>query len=327
MAKKTPAAKQKTIKKAPAQQTASSSETARKLKPGRYHSFRLEKKRLKPVLPAIPSAFTLFANSLGVIKKHWKVLFGIVLIYGILNLILVRGLSDTSGLTDLKSTLNQVGGHPGKITTGFTLFTYLLSSSGASGNSNASIYQTILIIVVSLALIWTLRQIYANQPVRLRDGYYRGMTPLIPFLLVLMVIGAQLLPMLLGGTIYNLVVNNGIAIYTVERLVMLILFLGLAVLSIYMVCSSIFALYIVTLPDMTPMRALRSARQLVQHRRWTVIRKIIFLPIVLIIAAGVIMLPLVVVATSAAAWIFFVLTMFGMLIIHSYMYALYRSLV
>ena len=60
-----------------------------------------------------------------------------------------------------------------------------------------------------------------------------------------------------------------------------------------------FALYIVTLPDMTPMKALRSARELVRYRRWTVLRKVLFLPLMLLVVAAIIMVPIIILADAA----------------------------
>ena len=45
---------------------------------------------------------------------------------------------------------------------------------------------------------------------RVRDAYYRGMFPLVPFVLVLALIGLQLLPLVIGATLYNIAVTNGI---------------------------------------------------------------------------------------------------------------------
>ena len=181
-------------------------------------------------------------------------------------------------------------------------------------------------MITSLAVIWALRQVLAGVRVRVRDAYYLGMYPLIPFILVLLVIAVQLLPLVIGGTIYGIVISNGIAVYTVEKLAFALLFILLALLSLYMLSSSLFALYIVTLPDMTPMKALRSARELVRHRRWTVLRKILCLPIILLIVAAVIMVPIIIVLTPLAQWVFFVLTMFAVAAVHTYMYTLYREL-
>lgn len=298
----------------------------RRLKPPKYQSFRLRKK-FKPKRPPLPSAFRLLGRSLLVLKRHWKLFLAITIIYGLLNVILVRGLAGTSDLSSVKSALDQAfKGNGGQFSTGLTLFVYLLGSSGNSSNASAGVYQTILIILVSLAIIWALRQVYNDAKVRMRDAFYRGMYPLVPFILVLLVVGLQLLPLLIGGLLYSTVISGGIAVYAIEKVLWALLFLLLALLSLYMLCSSLFALYISTLPDMTPMKALRSARQLVRFRRLTVLLKLVFLPVALLVLAIIIMFPLILFVTPVAAWAFFVLTMFGLVVIHSYMYALYREL-
>src|SRR5690606_28518012 len=118
--------------------------------------------------------------------------------------------------------------------------------------------QMLLLLIASLAIIWALRKTHGDVKVRARDAFYQGMYPLIPFILVLLVIGLQLLPLLLGSSLYSLVTTNGIAVHAIEQTAWLLLFGGLSLLSLYMLSSSLFALYIVTLPNMTPMKALRS---------------------------------------------------------------------
>jgi hypothetical protein len=77
---------------------------------------------------------------------------------------------------------------------------------------------------------------------------------------------------------------------------------------------------------MTPMKALRSARELVRYRRWTVLRKVLWLPFVLLLAAALIMVPIIIWLTALAQWIFFLLTMFAVAAVHAYLYGLYREL-
>ena len=100
----------------------------------------------------------------------------------------------------------------------------------------------------------------------------------------------------------------------------------LALISLYMLTASRFAIYIVCLPDMTPMVALKSSLELVRYRRWTVMRKILFLPVFLFVAAGIVIIPLIFIAPVVAGVTFLFTSMFGLPIIHSYMYRLYREL-
>lgn len=296
----------------------------RKRRSAKYKAFRLSKRIKHPV--RIPNAFRLVGTALRLLGRNRRLFIGITIIYGVLNIILVTGLADKLDLTTLKSTLQTAFGNGGAIASTLTVFAVLVSSVGGSVSGAASAYQLFLTLIVSLAIIWALREVSAGTRVRIRDAYYRGMTPLIPFALVLVVIGLQLVPLIVGGTVFNIVINNGIAVFAAEKFLWGALFALLGLLSVYMISSSVFALYIVTLPDMTPLKALRSARSLVRFRRWTVLRKVLVLPVMLLIMLAVIMLPVIFVATAAAQWVFFALTMFGTAVVHSYLYTLYREL-
>lgn len=299
-------------------------EPPRTLQKPSYRSFRLQK-RIQG--GQVASAFSLFGQTLRLLRQNWKLFLGIVLVFGILNAVLVRGFSAGANLDDAKAVLDELfTGNWGQLVGGLTIFVYLLGSSGNTASPTAGAYQFILTLVISLALIWTLRQLHAGHKVGVRDGFYQGMTPFVQFTLVLLVIGLQLLPMAIGLFLYSTVVGAGIAVSGLEQVVWALLAFCLSLLSLYMATSSLFALYIVALPGMTPLRALRSARQLVAHRRWTIMRKVIFLPLVLVLLAAVLVIPLIMFATPFAAWAFFLLSMCVIPIIHSYMYGLYRSL-
>ena len=77
---------------------------------------------------------------------------------------------------------------------------------------------------------------------------------------------------------------------------------------------------------MTPFKALRSARQLVRGRRLAVLRKLLFLPLALFVIAIIIMVPVILVVAPVAQWLFFFLTMCALVVVHTYMYTVYREL-
>jgi hypothetical protein len=168
--------------------------------------------------------------------------------------------------------------------------------------------------------------VFEGTKVTVKDAYYKSLYPLIPFLLVLLVISLQLLPLAAANGLYSLVIGGGLAVTALEKTLWLILLFLFVLLSLYMITSSIFALYIVTLPDMKPMQALRSARELVRHRRWTVMRKVIFLPFALLVLAGLVSIPVILFLAPLAEAVFFIASMFGVAITHAYMYTLYREL-
>lgn len=303
-------------------------EHPRVVKEAKYKSFSLQKK-LTPVQvgPTLPTALQLTRRALGVIKRNWKLFGVLVLWYGIINIIFIQGLGSSDTVTSAKATFDSAfTGSFGHVLSGLASLSTLVSTSGQSSDSSSGSYQFIWIMIVSLAFIWALREVYAKNKIRARDAFYQGMYPLIPVALVLGMIAIQMIPFVLGGTIFSAVISNGIATTWIEASIWGLLFLLLAILSIYFISSSIFALYIACLPGTKPMVALRSARQLVANRRWRVIRKILFLPLLIIVLNAIIMLPFLMFVPVAALWIFYILTMINFAIIHSYYYALYRSL-
>ena len=311
-------------KKSPAK-AAPVSSGARRLKRPKYTPLHIGKK-LKVPVRKLPNVFWLTKQAWQVLWRHKGLFTGIVIVYGLLNLVLVQGLASSTDVGSLKDTLNQVfTGHFHELASSLTVFALLVGSAGNGSSQTAGAYQVFLVLLTSLAVIWALRQVLAGVNIHIRDAYYRGVYPLVPFILVLCMVGLQLLPLIVGTSLYGIVTDNGIAVHA-EKLFWGLLAAGLSALSLYWLCSSVFALYIVTLPDMTPMKALRSARELVRYRRLQIVRKVLWMPFILLLVAAIIMVPIIIWLTPAAQWVFFILTMFSVVAIHAYMYTLYREL-
>lgn len=301
----------------------------RKLKLPKYKSFRLQKK-IKYHQPKLSTAPAILKKSLTLLKLNKRIYLGILAVNLLLLLVLVnnsRNGLDISGLKDSLDSLNPNNGT--SVLNIATLFGILVSSSSGSSdtaNSGAGIYQSIIMIIISISSIWATRQLLAKQVIKVKDSFYKSMTPVIPFVLTLFIIGLQLIPMAIGSWLYSQLIVGGIAVNAIEIVISSVFIFLLILLSSYMLISSIFAPFIVTLPNMTPMIALRSARQLVKHRRLIVLRKLLFLPLFLLIAAAVIMLPFLVYLPSVAEFVFFVISSLGWIFSIIYMYNLYREL-
>jgi hypothetical protein len=324
MAQKPKTTTQKTASK-PSKNTASAG-SPRMLKKQKYSSFKLHKK-IKPTQPKIGSAFSYLKKSISHIKRHWKIFGGITLVYIVLTIILVRGFGSNTDITDLKDVFSELyQGKLGGLLTAGSIFGFIVTSSSTAVSSEASVYQSLVLLLVSLASIWALRQTMSGEKIRIRDAFYKGMYPLVPFICVLIVIGIQLIPLMLSGWLYSIVIAGGIATTILEKSLIIILLLLLATLSLYIITSSVFALFIVALPDMTPFKALRSARQLVLHRRWMVLRKMISLPIFLLILAAVIMIPVLILLAGIAEWVYLFISLFGWVLCVTYLYNIYRDL-
>lgn len=286
------------------------------------------KKQVKRSRPKLTSAPRLFWRSLTFLSQNWKLFGGIVLVYFVLSVVLVNGFGIGSNLSAAKDDLSAAfsGDAGGKLATSLGLLAVLFGDTGTTASSVASAYRSVIIIVVSLAVIWALRQTMAGRTVTVKDAFYKGMYPLIPVLLVLLVFVLQLIPVSLASFIYGAVFATDLVVGATEQIVWLTVMFLLTVWSLYMVSSSLFALYIVTLEDTTPMQALRSTKKLVQYRRSAIVRKVLFLPLALIVVGSLIMLPIIWLLTPLAAWVFFLLSMTGLIIAHTYIYSLYREL-
>jgi hypothetical protein len=272
----------------------------------------------------LPSVYMLCKKSVTIIWDNKKVFFGICLIYGILNLILVQGLAGNSNIANLKSELQQ--NFFGSLGSSVVIYGELLGSAGNGSTNTAGAYQIILFVLASLAIIWSLRQIIAGHTIRVRDSFYQGMSQLIPFILVMALLFIQLVPVIVGAALSGLALGSGIAVSGLEKVIFIAIFILFAIWTFYLLASTTFAVYIVTLPDMTPLKALRSAKKLVKKHRLLLIRKILGLPFVLIVVSAAIMLPIIILITGLAQWIFFILTTLVLLCAHTYLYNLYREL-
>jgi hypothetical protein len=270
----------------------------------------------------LPASWTVAARACSTVWNNRWLFLGIASIYILFYVFLVRGLHASADLMQLKQLLYGID----TLSSNVALLAFLITSPGERTNDGTTAYLIILAVITSLAIVWALRQVMSGAKVRIRDSFYKGMYPLVPVLLVLLVIALQSLPFIISAALYDLVIKNGIAVSVLERVLWSLMMVAGAAVSLYFLSSSVMALYIAALPEMTPVKALRSARELVRGRRLPVLRKLLFLPAVAVILAGIIMLSVIALWTPGAPWALFGLSMAGIVLAHAYLYTLYREL-
>lgn len=287
-----------------------------------------QKKKVVKKAKTVPGSFRLFASALRHVWVNKRLFGSILLVYAALYLVLVKGLATGFQLTKTREAIETAAGEGvGSWDTASTLFGELIGTAGSASGEAAGVYQVILFVLMSLVIIWTLRQTFdKRQKLGLRAVFYQSMYPLIPYILVGLVLLLQLIPALIGITLYGIVVGNGIAATVLEQILWFLLLVMTFGISIYLLSSSVFASYIVTLPGMTPMTALRSASKLVRFRRFLVIRKALFFPAIVGLIMALIFMPLVLYATAVAEATFLIFILLLLLFTHSYFYVLYREL-
>lgn len=301
--------------------------TSRVRKAPYYKSFRLQKK-LKHPKGQPPQVRRLLEKSFSLLWAVKKPLLGIIIVFAILNLLFVRGLQAPVSINELRGSIEEsLGGETDNLSTNLAVFSELINGSDeTTAPESASIYSSLFVLLLSLALVWLFRQHTAGNKPSTKLAFYRSTYPLVPTVLVILVIGLQLLPFAVVSSLFSIVMNNGIAANGFEVAVWMLLLFSSGILSLYLVSSSVFALYIVTLPDMTPMKALRSARQLVLHRRFVIMRRLIVAPIIMFVILAGLLLPAIFFAGIIAPWVYFGLSLLALPFLHSYVYSLYREL-
>lgn len=291
-----------------------------------YKSFRLHRS-IKHHAPKLPNWWQLLKKSCALIVVNKKAILVFVVVYGLLNLFLVRGFSSPFDVSSLKESFTEIIGEDSAgLASSLTAFGLLIDASTKGSNQVAQVYQIFLFIIASLALIWLFRQQQAGNKVTMKMAFYRGMYPLIPFILVFLVLLLQLIPALIGNFLFTTVIQNNLVVGAFEQIVWILLFASTLLLSLYMLTSSSIALYVVTLPEMTPMKALRQARELVRYRRTAILLRVFAITLVIFALLFVVVLPTIFFAPKLAEWMFFSLTVLGIPLVHGYMFSLYREL-
>jgi len=290
-----------------------------------YKSFRLHKSVKRPDL-ALPSWFAITKKAFKLLRANRKQVVMFLVVYGLLYLVFVRGIVSPVDIDAVKEEVRTVTGGGSSVTTNVTVMSLLFESAFSAGTGVAGLYQTVFILTSSLALIWLFRQQQSGAIVSLKDAYYRGMYPLVPFVLVFMVLVFQALPAVIGNFLFSTVITGGLAVTAFEQLIWILFLITTLLLSFYMISSSVIALFIVTLPEMTPTLALRKAKGLVTFRRAHVLIRVVALMIVVGIMYIGFVLPSIFISTTLAQFALFFWTVAIVPFSVAYLFVLYREL-
>lgn len=251
------------------------------------------------------------------IRKDPRTFFGITAVYAAGVFIFVKSFSvgsvsvGTSGGGVFSETLSR--------------FSTLMSSASSSVSAASGIYQIIVSTICVLALVWYFRQVLSGEKIDVKQSFYQSMRPLVPYLLVLTMLGVHLIPIAVGGYLMSVVLSSYI-LFGWEIFVAWFVFALFAVWSLRLLTHSIFALYAVTLPDMTPLRALRGAKKMVYRRRLIIWRKLLLATVIVAFIGLVLLAPFMLWLPAVASWVFFAYTVCLVTFGQAFLYTLYREI-
>ncbi|MBR5939068.1 hypothetical protein IKZ77_00760 [Candidatus Saccharibacteria bacterium] len=279
--------------------------------------------------------------SFKIIFKNWKLFLPLVLIAVILNIIFVGLMSEANYVQFqdiLDETSEQVaGGDIGNVAKAGLLLISTITTGGLSGESSeaAMVFGVIIFLVVWLTTIFLLRHRLAGHKIKLRDGLYNAMTPLVSTFIVFVVAIFQCIPIFLLIIVFSAAVQTEFLATPFYALVFFIFAALMILISGYLLSSSLMAFVAVSAPGLYPMKALGTASDLMMGRRIRFIIRLLALIIALSIIWVIVMLPLIVFDlwmktfewTNGIPFVpicLVVMTCFTMVYVTTYLYLYYR---
>lgn len=238
--------------------------------------------------------------SFKIIFKNWKLFLPLLVIVVVLNALLV-GIMSESNYAQFQDILDETsvqvaGGDIGNVAKAGLLLISTVTTGGLSGESSeaAVVFGVLIFLIIWLTTIFLLRHRMANHKVKLRDGLYNAMTPLISTFVVFVVAVIQCIPIFLLIIVYSAAVQTEFLTTPFYALVFFIFAVVMILISGYLLSSSLMALVAVSAPGLYPLKALQTASDLMMGRRIRFLLRLVTLIIVLAIMWVVVMLPLIV---------------------------------
>lgn len=270
-----------------------------------HRSFRVTRRRDYRRSLKLPSyiSFTFYVSK--ILWQYKKTIIWLVFLYALLTAICI-GVGSQATYTALTAALQTTGsqifqGNVGQIGQAAVIFVSLAASGLTSSPTEAQqIYVVILALLVWLTTVWLLRNKLAGHKVKMRDGLYSAGAPIIATMLVTVVLLLQLIPILLATVAYSAANATGLLVGGVSAMLFWFAAALLAVMSLYWITSTFFALIIVTLPGMYPMRALKTAGDMVIGRRLRILLRILWMFGVIIVASGAVLIPVILITSGLA---------------------------
>ena len=247
----------------------------------------------------VPGIMYHILKSFGMIFKNWKLFLPLLIIAVLLNVFFVGLMSESNYVQFqdiLDDTSEQVaGGNIGSVAKAGLILVSTISTGGLSGESSeaAVMFGVLIFLIIWLTTIFLLRHLMAGHKVKLRDGLYNAMTPLVSTFLVFVVVLFQCIPIFLLIIAYSAAVQTEFLSTPFYALVFFVFAAVMILISVYLLSSSLMAFVAVSAPGLYPMRALNAASEMMMGRRVRLILRLIALVLTLGIVWVVIMMPLI----------------------------------
>lgn len=162
----------------------------------------------------------------------------------------------------------------------------LLTLLSAQDTGNLESYTIPANFFMNLALLWAAVALVQKKNITVRQAYYQGTSSAVRFFLVSMVLALTLIPFLLGVAILTISLVPGSGASTVERSIYGALWLLFALLSLYLIARTLFALFTVVTTNARPGEAIRESWRMTKGHARKVMARLLFLSLVVFLVAA-----------------------------------------
>jgi len=294
----------------------------------------------------LPSLTSQASAAFKMFFKFWKIFLPLLLIFVGLYIFLIGAMSENT-LADVRANVEQTNKDiaDGKIGTvgkaGLTLVG-IISTGGLTTMNDAQVVIAVLLFaIIWLVTIYLARHLLAgHQEIKMRDGFYSALSPLVSTLVVGLIIFLEAVPIMLTIIVFQVALTTEFLSTPFYALLFFMFAALMITLSLYLLSSSFFAIIVVSAPGLYPLTAVRMAKNLIMGRRLRFLIRVFYLVIIVALLYLLLLMPAIILdgaLKSQFAWlaeskipfvaiIQLTITVFIFIYLSIYFYLFYRAL-
>ena len=294
----------------------------------------------------LPSLTSQASAAFKMFFKFWKIFLPLLLIFVGLYIFLIGAMSENT-LADVKANVEQTNKDvaDGKIGTvgkaGLTLLG-IISTGGLTTMNDAQVVIAVLLFtIIWLVTIYLARHLLAgHQEIKMRDGFYSALSPLVSTLVVGLIIFLEAVPIMLTIIVFQVALTTEFLSTPFYALLFFMFAALMITLSLYLLSSSFFAIIVVSAPGLYPLTAVRMAKNLIMGRRLRFLIRVFYLVIIVALLYLLLLMPAIIldgILKAQFAWladskipfvaiIQLTITVFIFIYLSIYFYLFYRAL-
>ena len=278
--------------------------------------------------------------------KFWKIFLPLLLIFVGLYIFLIGAMSENT-LADVKANVEQTNKDvaDGKIGTvgkaGLTLLGIISTGGLTTMNDAQAVIAVLLFTIIWLVTIYLARHLLAgHQEIKMRDGFYSALSPLVSTLVVGLIIFLEAVPIMLTIIVFQVALTTEFLSTPFYALLFFMFAALMITLSLYLLSSSFFAIIVVSAPGLYPLTAVRMAKNLIMGRRLRFLIRVFYVVIIVALLYLLLLMPAIILdgaLKSQFAWlteskipfvaiIQLTITVFIFIYLSIYFYLFYRAL-